>query len=42
VSPDGTRFVLMRSEEARTTNRVRVVLNAPRLLDARLKGTTGS
>ncbi|MBA3886238.1 MAG: serine/threonine-protein kinase [Acidobacteria bacterium] len=39
VSPDGTRFVLMQSEEARSTTRVRIVLDAPRLLDTRGKGT---
>jgi hypothetical protein len=38
VSPDGARFVLMQSEEDRTTNRVRVVLDTPRLLDARVRG----
>jgi len=38
VSPDGRRFVMMRSNEPRTTTTMRVVLNWWRALDGRLKG----
>jgi len=39
VSPDGRRFVMMRAENPRTTNRVHVLLNWWHVLDARLKAT---
>jgi len=37
VSPDGKRFVMMRSDEARTSNTIKLLLNWRRALDARLK-----
>ncbi len=37
VSPDGTRFVMMRNDDPRTTTRLNVLLNWWRSLDARLR-----
>ncbi|HUF25164.1 MAG TPA: protein kinase [Vicinamibacterales bacterium] len=39
VSPDGTRFVMMRVDSPRTGNRLRVLVEWRRLLDDRLKGS---
>jgi len=36
VSPDGTRFAMMRNDDPRTTERLHVLLNWPRLIEARL------
>jgi hypothetical protein len=39
VSADGKRFVMMRANDARTTERLSIVLNWWRLLDSRLRGS---
>jgi hypothetical protein len=39
VSPDGTRFVMMRNNDPRTTSRLNVSLNWWRSLDTRLRAT---
>ncbi len=39
VSPDGSRFVMMRNDDPRTSNTINVFLNWRRSLAARLKGT---
>jgi hypothetical protein len=39
VSPDGSRFVMMRVDEPRTGDRIRVVLDWRRTLDVRVNGT---
>jgi hypothetical protein len=41
VSSDGKRFVMMRADGPRTANRMRVLLNWRRVLDARVKGPRG-
>ncbi|HSF16176.1 MAG TPA: protein kinase [Vicinamibacteria bacterium] len=37
ISPDGTRFVMMRNDDSRTTNRLRVLLDWRRALEARVR-----
>jgi hypothetical protein len=39
VSPDGSRFVMMRNDDPRTSNTINLFLNWRRSLAARLKGT---